>query len=219
MTSKDTGSSSVPKFRRLALAAATALLAGALVAGCGGGSDDEEVAAAATATKRARAEAAVDGSDAAVPPASAAEKQSRLADAVVDGKTSAPVDLKYNLLAKPEVGVPFEVELSVSPRLAADAIDVEVAEAAGLTIVGESTARFMPVEAGQAYTSRLLVRGDTPGLYYVSVIAKVSTPVQTETRAFAIPVVIGSPMAAQKAAPAKDAKGQAVQSLPAQEPK
>ena len=65
----------------------------------------------------------------------------------------------------------------------------------------------------------MLVKGDNPGLYYLGVIARMSTKVQTESRAFAIPVVIGDPPSAQKANPPKDSTGQAVQSVPAQEPK
>lgn len=220
MTSKDIGfGSSGANFRRLARTTAVALLAGTLVVGCGGGGDDEEASKAAKAARRAKAEASESGTTAAVPPSGPADKQSRLADAVVDSKTTAPVDMKYDLLAKPEIGVPFEIELEFSPRLPAEAIEIEVTDAAGLTIVGEKAAKFTPVEAGQKYTSKVLVQGDKPGLYYVGVVAKMSTQVQTETRVFAVPVVLGNLPAAQKSAPAQDAAGQAVQSLPAKEPK
>jgi len=198
MTSMNTAfSSSARACRRIAFAAAATLLAGTLITGCGGGDGDKEAEHAAKAAKRAKAEANDDtATTAASPPASAAEKQSRLADAVADSKTTAPVDMKYDLLARPELGVPFEIELTFSPRLPADAIEVEINEAPGLTIVGEKVAKFTPVEAGQTYTSKVLVQGDKPGLYYVGVVAKMSTQVQTETRAFAVPVVIGNPAAA-----------------------
>jgi hypothetical protein len=212
--------SSAWTYRRIALAVAATLLAGTLLTGCGGSDGDKEAAQAAKAAKRAKAEANEGtATTAASAPASAAEKQSRLADAVVDSKTTAPVDMKYDLLARPELGVPFEVELTFAPRLPADAIEVEINEAPGLTIVGEKAAKFAPVEAGQTYTSKVLVRGDKPGLYYVGVVAKMQTQVQTETRAFAVPVVIGNPVAAQKPAVAKDATGQAVQPMRAEEPK
>jgi hypothetical protein len=199
-------------FRRLALTAAAALLAGALVTACGGGNDNE---AAVASTEQAKA----DKTAPAAPPANADEKHERLAAAVVDGKTTAPVDMKYDVLAKPALGQPFEVEMTFNTRLPADKLETEVTEASGLTIVGEKTATFSPVEPGQSYSSKVLVTGDNPGLYYIGVIAKVSTKVQTETRAFAIPVVIGDPPSAQKASPPKDSTGQAVQSTPAQEPK
>lgn len=207
--------SNATTIRKLAMLAATALLAGTLVTGCGGGDKDKE---AAKAAKRAKAEATAENGGA-KPPAGPADKQARLADAVVDSKTSAPIDMKYDLPAKPEVGAPFEVELAFAPRLAADSLEFEVTDAVGLTIVGEKTGKFSPVEAGQTYTAKVLVQGDKPGLYYVGVLAKFSTQVQTESRAFAVPVVLGNLPAAQKPAPAKDATGQPVQSVPAQEPK
>lgn len=198
--------------RRVALTAAAALLAGAFVTACGGGNDDQAAAAKAERAKAGQTAAAA-------PPANADEKQERLASAVTDGKTTAPVDMKYDVLAKPALGQPFEIEMTFSVRLPADKLETEITEAPGLTIVGEKTASFGPVEPGQTYSSRMLVTGDNPGLYYIGVIAKVSTKVQTETRAFAIPVVIGDPPLAQKATPPRDSTGQAVQSLPAQEPK
>jgi len=213
MTSNGTQASS---FRRLALAAAAALLASALVAGCGRGKDQDAVANAEK-DKAAQAEPAADMP--ATPPANAVEKESRMATAVVDGKTTAPVDMRYDLPSKPGLGEPFEVELAFDTRSPADMLEVEITEAPGLTIVGEKTLKFAPVEGGQSYTAKVLVQGDSPGLYYIGVVAKMSTKVQTESRAFAIPVVIGEPPAAQKSAPTKDATGQAVQSMPAQEPK
>jgi hypothetical protein len=199
-------------FRRLALTAVAALLAGALVTACGGGKD--EAVAVAEAEKANATKAAV-----AAPPTSADEKHARLASAVVDGKTTAPVDMKYDVLAKPALGQPFEVEMTFDTRLPADKLEIEITEAPGLTVVGEKTAAFAPVEGGQSYATKVLVKGDNPGLYYIGVTAKMSTQVQTETRAFAIPIVIGDPPSAQKASPPKDATGQAVQSMPAQEPK
>ncbi len=133
-------------FRRLALAAAAAWLAISLVAGCGGGKDQEAVAKAEK-DKAAQTELAADVP--AMPPANAAEKESRMATAVVDGKTTAPVDMKYDLPSKPGLGEPFEVELAFDTRSPADMLEVEITEAPGLTIVGEKTLTFAPVEGGQ----------------------------------------------------------------------
>jgi hypothetical protein len=199
-------------FRRWAGTAAVTLLTIALVTACGGGNDEQ---AAATKAEKAKA----DKTAPATPPANADEKHERLAAAVVDSKTTAPIDMQYDVLAKPALGQPFEVEMTFTARLPADKLETEITEAPGLTLVGEKSATFSPVEGGQSYAAKVLVQGDNPGLYYIGVIAKMSTKVQTETRAFAIPVVIGDPPSARKATPDKDATGQAVQSMPAQEPK
>lgn len=194
-----------------ALTAAAVLLAGTLVSACGGNKDE----AASAENERAQGSTATE----AAPPAGVDEKQARLAAAVVDSKTSAPVDMKYDVLTKPELGQPFEVELTFQTRLPAEKLETAITEAPGLTLVGETVAAFAPVEGGQSYVTKVLVQGNDPGLFYIGVTAKMSTSVQTEVRAFAIPIVIGDAPAAQKTAPPTDASGQAVKSIPAQEPK
>jgi hypothetical protein len=203
-------------FPACARASAVALLVAALLAGCGAGKQPES-ATDAGVPEPAQAEPVAKLPAAA--PANEVDKESRMATAVTDGKTSAPVDMKYDLPSKPGVGVPFEVELAFDARMTADALEVEISEAPGLVVVSEKTIKFEPVEGGQSYTTKLLVKGDNPGLYYIGVVAKMSTSVQTESRAFAIPVVIGDPPAAEKPAPSKDAAGQAIESMPAAEPK
>ena len=195
------------------LAAATralvvACLAAALVA-CGGGDDKSADQPDITPTRKNGG-----GQAASTTPA---PKDERFATAVATGKTSAPVDLQYDLLAKPDVGQPFEIELALLPRLAADTLEVEVSGIPGLTLVSGSSGRFDGITAGERYTIKVLARADAAGLYYVNVVARMLTKVQTEVRTFSIPVVVGTVPAARKAAPPQDATGQAIQSLPAVE--
>jgi hypothetical protein len=180
-----------------------------LLAACGRGEKDE---AAATDTPAAAGSTA---GPTAAPAESPDDK--RMANAVVTGKTSAPVDLKYDLLAKPEVGQPFEIELVFQPRLPADALEVEVTGIPGLTVVNGGATRFAGVLAGERYVAKALVQADTAGIYYANVVAKVITQIQTEARTYSVPVVVGAVPAAQKAEPAKDASGEAIESLPAVE--
>jgi hypothetical protein len=140
-----------------------------------------------------------------------------MASAVATSKTAAAVDLKYDLPTKPAVGQPFDLTLSFEPRLAAETLDVEITEASGLAVSGDLPSHFAPVEAGQSYRSRLVVQGNAPGMYYVSLLAKMGTKVQSDARTFSIPIVIGEPPPAQKPTPKVDASGQKVQSMPAKE--
>ena len=206
-------------FARISRTTAVALLAGLLAVGCG--SKDEGAAAEGGADKAAAkaAKQATEANGGAAATAAANDKTANMATAVADSKTTAPIDLKYDVLAKPDIGQPFEIELAFVPQVAADTLDVEVNDAPGLVIVGERAASFAPVSGGEIYTHKILLRGDNAGLFYVSVVAKVSTKVQSESRAFSIPVVIGTVPAAQKTAPAVDASGQAIQSMPATEQK
>ncbi|MCJ7453229.1 MAG: hypothetical protein MUO39_12250 [Steroidobacteraceae bacterium] len=186
-------------------------LAAAIAAGCGGKSEEEVAAKAASATAAAkqaaeRAEPVLAGDD-------------RLANAVVvTSKSAAPVDLKYDITTKPAVGQPFEVDLTFLPRLGAESMDVEISAVEGLTLVGDGAIRFENVQAGERYTSKVLAHSDVAGMYYIGVSAKMTTKVQAEVRGFSIPVLIGTPVAEVAPAPAVDASGQAVQSMPATEP-
>jgi hypothetical protein len=187
----------------------TVVALAAVLAACGRGQEEQ---AAATDTPAA---AGAPAGGAAAPAESPEDK--RMANAVVTGKTTAPVDLKYDVLAKPDVGQPFEIELAFSPRLAADALEVEVTGIPGLTVVSGGATRFERVSAGDRHVAKVLVQADAPGIYYANVVVKMVTQLQTEARTFSVPVVVGSVPAAQKVEPAKDASGEAIKSLPAVE--
>jgi len=191
------------------------VIVGLALTACGRKSEEK---VADTASKGAASTAAPDAEPAAAPiKPSVEEGLKHYATAVDSGKSSAPVDLKYDVLAKPEVGQPFEVELAFVPRIQADTIEAEISGMQDLVIVGDATIRFDAVEAGEAYRAKLSVRADAPGLYYLGVSARVITPVQTEARAFSVPLVVGQAAAAEKPAPEVDATGQPVQSMPAAE--
>lgn len=188
-----------------------ALSLAALVAGCGGTSDE------AAAAKAARVEAAAKQSAAAQEGTLPGDE--RLANAVVvTGKSSAPVDLKYDIAVKPVVGQPFEVELTFVPRVAADSLLVEFSAVEGLTLVGEPALNFEKVRAGERYTAKVVGQSEVAGMYYIGVSAQMSTKIQTEMRGFSVPVVVGTPTADEKPAPQLDASGEAVQPMPATEP-
>lgn len=176
-------------------------------AGCGGSDDADQPAS--TSKKK---------SPAATKPAPGPQGEDALANAVVVGKTVAPVMLKYDLAAKPQVGQPFEIALTFMPRQAADALEAEITGMPGLTVVTGGAARFEPVEHNGRYVTKVLANADAEGLYYIGIVAKMVSKVQTEARAFSVPVVVGKAAAnLEKPAPATDSKGEAIEELPAKE--
>lgn len=144
-------------------------------------------------------------------------ESSRMASAVVSGKTSAPVDLRYELAAKPAIGQPLEIELAFLPTAPADALEVEVSGMSGLTVAGGVSGKFDKVQSGETYTHKVLVQASGPGTFYISVIAKMVSEARTEVRTFSVPLVFGTVPAAQKPTPAKDANGEPIESMPATE--
>lgn len=197
---------------RLALAGLGATLA---LAGCGNKAGDggsttitpHKPRAAKVAGNRGNAKTASDD----------ARDDARMASAVVSGKTSAPVDLRYELAAKPAVGQSLEIELVFLPTAPSETLEVQVSGMPGLTLAGGATAKFDKVRAGEPYPHKVLVQASGSGTYYVSVIAKMVTQTQTEVRTFSVPVVFGTVPAVAKPAPAKDANGEPIESMPAKE--
>lgn len=184
----------------------------ALATACGG--KDEEGAASGDAPPAAAQPATPGGAE----PADVAPGEERMANAVVTSKTAAAVDLKYDMQSKPDVGQPFEIELVFVPRAPADALQVEITGLEGLRVVSGEALAFENVQAGERYAGKVLVQADAAGLYYIGLVAKMSSKVQTEARSFSVPVVVGTaPAAVQKPAPETDAAGQPTESMPAVE--
>ncbi len=192
-----------PMLRALATFALVATLAGC------GGKDDESASANRTQTaaqKAARAAKAASG-----------KADEQMANAVAVGKAAAAVDLQYELLAKPVAGQPLEVELAFVPRVAADSLEVEAHGMTGLDVVTGGSASFQNVVAGVQYKIKLLVQPAANGVYYVGVTAKMSTKVQSDARAFSVPIVVGDPPPAVKPAAAAGTGEAPVKSMKAEE--
>jgi hypothetical protein len=181
----------------------------AVIAGCGGGDDDPT-----RATKPAARPAGDAATEAGHAPSATDER--RPANAVTTDAAGAAVDLQYELTPRPEQGQPFTVQLSFVPQKPADSIEAQLSATPGLRITSAETVRFADVLAGERYTTDVLVVGDTPGLYYVGVVARMATQVQTDARTFSVPIVVGTPPAAQ-AQPTPEASGQAKVTPPAQD--
>lgn len=196
--------------RRAAAPAALASALALLIAACGGGGEESTAPVPARPADKSEKPAA-----AAQAPADVGDPN--FATAVATGKTAAGVDLKYDLPSKPQPGQDFEVELALLPRLPADTLEVEVTGIPGLAIVSGAVAKFEKVVPGESYPAKVIVRADKAGLFYLGVSAKMITQVQTEARTFSMPVVVGTVAAAEKTAPATDAAGHPIESMPAQE--
>jgi hypothetical protein len=166
-----------------------------------------------------------------VPRAPAAQPQAskpsdptaKMAHAVTAGKASAPVDLKYDVLAKPEPGKSIEIDLAVIPGVNADSISVAVTATPGLEITSNANATFGAVSSGAAAHHKITARAAKIDVVYVTVTVTMTAVGTTQSRAFAIPLIVGDPAAAaasvSDAQTKTDATGQKVQAMPAKESK
>jgi hypothetical protein len=145
------------------------------------------------------------------------DETATFARAVGDGKPGAAVNIRYEFSGKPTIGVPTELDVAFVPSAGVDSMEVTLGGMDGITLAGPLTATFNSVEAGKAYRHKVSVLPDRTGVFYVS--ASVNTQIAGSglNRTFAIPFVVGQPVTQEKAAPAKDAKGESIKSMPAEE--
>lgn len=178
----------------------------ALLAACG--SDPEPEAAATAAVTPVRAKPAAPAKE---------DPTAQMARAVGNGKPGAAVDIKYDFAARPEVGKPVELQVALIPSAGVDAMDVAFTGMDGITLAGTLTASFGAVKAGETYKHALSVLADRNGVFYIT--ASVNTQIGGASlgKTFSIPFVVGNAPVQQKAAPARDASGQPVEPMPAQE--
>lgn len=178
-----------------------------VLSGCGSEEEPDATQAAAPAPQKPAA-AAVQQAD---------DPTARMARAVGDGKPGAAVDLRYDITAKPEVGVPTEVDIAFVPRAGVDALDATITGMEGITVAGNLKAHFDKVEAGKTYQHKISLLPETAGVYYITVEVTTTLSGAAVGRTYSIPFVVGTPAAQRKADPPKDATGQAIESMKAEE--
>lgn len=142
----------------------------------------------------------------------------KMARAVGDGKPGAAVDIRYEILEKPEVGKPTQIELAFIPSAGVDSLAATITGMEGVTIAGDLQVSFDSVQAGTPYEHVFSLLPDRTGVYYITVAATTTLGGSSIGRTFSIPFVVGKPEAQQqKAAPPTDASGQAIESMKGEE--
>ena len=148
---------------------------------------------------------------------SPADPTAKMARAVGNGKPGAAVDIKYDFRAKPEVGKPVEVRLAFIPNAGVESLDAKITDMDGITVAGGLNPQFNNVQAGQPYEHTFSLLANPAGAFYVAVEVTTQIGGATSARTFSIPLSVGAVAAKQKKTPAKDAGGQAIESMKATE--
>jgi hypothetical protein len=143
----------------------------------------------------------------------------KMARAVGGGKPGAAVELKYEIASKPQVGVPTEIEIALIPNPGVEAMDATVSGMDGITLAGPLVASFPKVSGGEAYKHTFSLLADREGVFYVTVSVMTQLGGAKMGRTFSIPFVVGNASLNQKPAaePQKDASGQPIQPMRAEE--
>jgi predicted small lipoprotein YifL len=127
----------------------------------------------------------------------------KMARAVTIGKSNVPVNLKYEILNKPIVGTPVEIELALIPTFGADSMTIGLAGSEGLTVSTDAAPTIDVVKAAQVERIKFSVQAQEAAVYYVTVTATLYTAGTSSARAFAVPIIMSAPVVAtEPAAPA-----------------
>jgi hypothetical protein len=200
----------------------TLLLAAMLCAACGKGSSGD----AAKVSESSKSQPVSGPVDAASPDEASvqeAEKQtSEMVRGVSPGKPSAPVELKFNVAARPALGVPLDIDLAVIATAGTDSMTLSVQASEGIEVdATTSLASFPKSQPGALYRHKLRITPRAEGAFNVSVLITMVVPGSgPQSRSFSIPLLVGSVAALEKAATAQastESSGERVTSAPAVE--
>jgi hypothetical protein len=187
-----------PIILRLALGA----VALAMLAACAGGADGERAGGGDGA-------AAGPGSQGSPRAAAKPSGEGMVAAVSATGKPGAPVDLKFDIRSKPELGKPLTVAVVVVPR-SADVSQLRVVFQSNEAVevqAGSEAVEEKPAD-GVAISHTVTVVPRREGVFYLGAVALVEGPGGSVARSFAIPIIVGDPVAAERALAEKPAQGE-----------
>jgi hypothetical protein len=172
------------KLRVLTLCA-LATLAGCPLAGCQKSSSVAPMAPKATRAKGSRAAPAGPTPE---------EMTAGMVEAVTQGKSQAPVALKFDLTQRPVEGQPLEVAIALLPQIAANQATVNVSGSDGLSLAAEDNEfEFASLEPAQVYRHSIKVTPSGEGVYLLTLNVSLKHDPFEESRVFSVPIIVGAP--------------------------
>jgi hypothetical protein len=121
----------------------------------------------------------------------AAELTAGMVEAASQGKAQAAVDLKFELVQKPKVGQPLEINLALLPQVDAKSATIQIAAANGFTLADGAGQFETPViAAGEVYRHTVNLLPTTDGVFLIGVTLLLKNDEGTDSRAFSIPVIV-----------------------------
>jgi hypothetical protein len=120
----------------------------------------------------------------------AAEQTAGMVQAATQGKSQLPVELKFDLGARPKVGQVLEINLALIAQIPANSITLQANGADDLTVAPEASQFDIPAEeAGGVYRQTLKVTPNAEGVSLVGVTVSLKHDDITEQRVFSIPII------------------------------
>jgi hypothetical protein len=167
------------RIRYLAAAAVSVSIA---VAGC---SQDSSAPAVGAATPHIKA------APAAKKGPSAEELTAGMAIVPALGKSSLPLDMKFELDQRPKIGQALDIDLALIPQVDGGSATVQVTDSNGLDAVQGGNQFDIPeIEAGGVYRHTLHMMPTTEGVLLVNLTVTVKHDDVTDSKAFSLPLIV-----------------------------
>jgi len=120
----------------------------------------------------------------------AAEQTAGMVQAATQGKSQLPVELKFDLGARPKVGQVLEINLALIAQIPANSITLQANGSGDLTVGPEVSQIDIPAEeADGVYRQTLKVTPNAEGVSLVGVTVSLKHDDITEQRVFSIPII------------------------------
>ncbi len=135
------------------------------------------------------------------------ESTAGMVEAATQGKSQAPVALKFDLMQRPAVGQPLEIAIALLPQVAASPATIDVSGSEGLQLAsGNEQIEFPSVEAANVYRHSIVVTPGAEGVLFVTLSVRLKHDEMTEARVFSVPIIVGAIVAADEASAVKPKK-------------
>ncbi len=115
-----------------------------------------------------------------------------MVEAVSIGKSTAPVGMKFELGSRPIVGQPFDVVVALMPQIPADPAVLQVSGSDGLELPAGGPIEIPAVEPTQVYRHTITLMPTAAGVQLLNLHVSLQHDDITESRAFALPVIVAA---------------------------
>lgn len=123
-----------------------------------------------------------------------------MVEAATQGKSQAPVGLKFDLLQRPVQGEPLEIAVALLPGEPADPATVEVTGPESLQVpAADSKFEFASVEPAQVYRRSIRLTPTAEGVFLLTLTVNLSHDQLADTRVFSVPIIVAGSAASAHA--------------------
>jgi hypothetical protein len=115
-----------------------------------------------------------------------------MVEAVTQGKSQVPVELKFDVLQRPAMGKALEIAIALMPQISAEQATIRVMGSDGLEVPPDQRQiDIASVEAAEVYRSTVSVTPTADGVLFLGFTVTLNHDEITESRTFAIPIIVG----------------------------